>query len=73
MGAFYGLVMRKYGSQSALCDRAAQLAPLTLSDPSSPQRVGNITNHQQLSHLCKLNLVMSTQRAWSLDHTGGLR
>jgi hypothetical protein len=37
MRAVYGLVMLKYGSQSALSDCAAQLAPPSLSDPYSPQ------------------------------------
>jgi len=53
-------------------DHEAQSAPLSLSDPS-PQGVGNSTNHQQLSHRYKLNLVISPHRARCLDLTGGLR
>jgi hypothetical protein len=72
MRAVCGLAMWKLGSQSALSDRAEQLTPLSLFDPSSPQRGGNIACHQQLSHQCKLNLVRSPHEALFLDLTGRL-
>jgi hypothetical protein len=46
--------------------------PLLYSLPRFIFHFPNSTNHQQLSHRCKLNLVMSPHRARCLDLTGRL-
>jgi len=69
MRAVYGLVMQKYGSQSALSNRSAPLAPPSMSDPPSSQTGGDSTNHQEFSHRCKLNLVINPHRTRCLGLT----
>jgi hypothetical protein len=49
-----------------------QHSTLLLCDPWSPLTGGNSTNLQQLSHRCKLNLVMNPHKARCLDLTGRL-